>query len=63
MSVDKALAIVERYPTPQLLKIAYEENPDSKEKLLASMKYGKLKKNIGPVLGKTVYQLYTMDKF
>ncbi|KAJ8910503.1 hypothetical protein NQ315_012350 [Exocentrus adspersus] len=40
MSVDRALAIVNEYPTPALLKQAYDENPGIKgEKLVASIKF------------------------
>lgn len=64
LSVEKALAIVKLYPTPKTLKLAYENCSVSQgEKLLSSIKYGKLKNNIGPVLSKALYQLFTMDSY
>lgn len=65
ISVDKALAIVGKYPTPRLLKNAFEEcgTAASAEKLLATIQYGKLRKNIGPVISKTLYQLYTCNNY
>ncbi|KAG5898581.1 hypothetical protein JTB14_016593 [Gonioctena quinquepunctata] len=64
MSVDRALAIVEVYPTPVLLQRAYSENPGDKgEKLLAQIEFGKYKKKIGPLLSKTVHQLFTSETF
>ncbi|XP_018576396.1 crossover junction endonuclease MUS81 [Anoplophora glabripennis] len=64
MSVDRALAIVDQYPTPALLKKAYDENPGGKgEKLLASIQFGDCNKNIGPLLSKIVHQLFTLESF
>lgn len=63
VSVDKALSIVEEYPSPKLLKIKYDQLSNVQgEKLLASITFGSLKKFIGPVISKTVYQLYNSDK-
>lgn len=57
MSVEKALAIVSKYPTPKNLKLTYSQvNQSQGEKLLAGLQFGTLKKNIGPVLSKIVYQ-------
>ncbi|XP_018328287.1 crossover junction endonuclease MUS81 isoform X1 [Agrilus planipennis] len=61
ISLDKALSIVERYPTPKHLKNAYEKCSYG-ERLLSTMQYGKLKKNMGLALSRTVYLLYT-NKF
>ncbi|CAH1176746.1 unnamed protein product [Phaedon cochleariae] len=64
ISVDRALAIVEIYPTPATLRQAYSENTGIKgEKLLAPIKFGKFKKAIGPTLSKTIYQLFTSETF
>lgn len=64
VSVDKALAIVDNYPAPFLLRMAYQAHVGpSAEKLLSSIAHGKLKKNIGPVLSKTIFQLYNFEKF
>ncbi|XP_034424746.1 crossover junction endonuclease MUS81 isoform X2 [Hippoglossus hippoglossus] len=60
LSGDKAAAILEKYSTPYSLLTAYERctSEAEKEKLLSSIRYGKLKRNLGPALSKTVYQLY-----
>lgn len=60
LSLEKALAIVERYPTPLSLRKAFEiVGSDEGEKLLASIKVGSLSRQLGPALSKTVYQFYT----
>ncbi|KAM9335655.1 crossover junction endonuclease MUS81 [Symphorus nematophorus] len=60
LSGDKAAAILEIYNTPHSLLTAYERcaSEAEKEKLLSSIRYGKLKRNLGPALSRTVYQLY-----
>ncbi|XP_039996268.1 crossover junction endonuclease MUS81 isoform X2 [Xiphias gladius] len=60
LSGDKAAAILEQYSTPYSLLTAYEQcaSEAEKEKLLSSVRYGKLKRNLGPALSRTVYQLY-----
>ncbi|XP_072232217.1 crossover junction endonuclease MUS81 [Leuresthes tenuis] len=60
LSGDKATAILEQYSTPHSLLTAYERcaNEAEKEKLLSCIRYGKLKRNVGPALSRTVYQLY-----
>ncbi|XP_034006125.1 crossover junction endonuclease MUS81 isoform X3 [Trematomus bernacchii] len=60
LSGDKAAAILELYSTPLSLLTAYERcaGEADKEKLLSSIRYGKLKRNLGPALSRTVYQLY-----
>ncbi|KAK5848187.1 hypothetical protein PBY51_005823 [Eleginops maclovinus] len=60
LSGDKAAAILELYSTPLSLLTAYERcaGETEKEKLLSSIRYGKLKRNLGPALSRTVYQLY-----
>ncbi|XP_061566653.1 crossover junction endonuclease MUS81 [Cololabis saira] len=60
LSGDKAAAILERYSTPHSLLAAYEKcsSEPEKEKLLSGIRYGKLKRNLGPALSRTVYQLY-----
>ncbi|XP_056156608.1 crossover junction endonuclease MUS81 [Lampris incognitus] len=63
LSGDKAAAILEQYSTPHSLLTAYEQctSEAEKEKLLSSIRYGKLKRNLGPALSRTVYQLYCMQ--
>nr|XP_055053518.1 crossover junction endonuclease MUS81 [Misgurnus anguillicaudatus] len=60
VSGDKAAAILELYGTISSLLKAYDQctSETEKEKLLSSIKYGKLKRNIGPALSRTIYQLY-----
>ncbi|XP_024913151.1 crossover junction endonuclease MUS81 isoform X2 [Cynoglossus semilaevis] len=60
LSGDKAAAILDQYTSPRSLLMAYEQcvSESEKEKLLSSVRYGKLKRNLGPALSRTVYQLY-----
>ncbi|KAG8563649.1 hypothetical protein GDO81_016164 [Engystomops pustulosus] len=60
VSGEKAAAILERYSTPFSLFAAYESctSTEEREKLLSSVKCGKLQRNLGPVLSKTISQLY-----
>uniref|UniRef100_A0A8D2LH75 Crossover junction endonuclease MUS81 n=1 Tax=Varanus komodoensis TaxID=61221 RepID=A0A8D2LH75_VARKO len=60
ISGDKAAAILERYKTPASLLAAYAacQTPRDQEQLLSSIKCGKLQRNLGPALSKTVAQLY-----
>ncbi|XP_062310999.1 crossover junction endonuclease MUS81 [Osmerus eperlanus] len=61
LSGDKAAAILENYSTLTSLLTAYEgcSSETEKEKLLSSIRYGKLQRNLGPALSRTVYQLYS----
>lgn len=63
LSIDKAMAIVEKFPTPKLLQNQLQERGQEGEKLIADIKYGTLNKNIGPAIGRILYQLYTKDVF
>ncbi|XP_017754779.1 PREDICTED: crossover junction endonuclease MUS81 [Eufriesea mexicana] len=63
MSVDKALAIVEHYPTPQLLIEAFQASDCNGELLLANIEFGDRKRSIGSIISKTIYQLYTKKNF
>ncbi|XP_036452479.1 crossover junction endonuclease MUS81 isoform X1 [Colossoma macropomum] len=64
ISGDKAAAILEHYSTVSSLLKAYAQcaTEAEGEKLLSSIKYGKLKRhfprNLGPALSRTIYQLY-----
>lgn len=62
MSVDKAMAIVECYASPQILITALENSGKSGEQLLANIQIGDKKRRLGPVISKAVYQLYTMNE-
>ncbi|KAG7497338.1 crossover junction endonuclease MUS81 [Solea senegalensis] len=60
LSGDKAAAVLDKYNSPHSLLTAYEQcgSEAEKEKLLSSVRYGKLQRNLGPALSRTVYQLY-----
>ncbi|XP_036072720.1 crossover junction endonuclease MUS81 [Oryzias melastigma] len=60
LSGDKAAAILQHYSTPYSLLSAYDRcsSEAEKEKLLSCIRYGKLQRNLGPALSRTVYQLY-----
>ncbi|XP_072315454.1 crossover junction endonuclease MUS81 [Eucyclogobius newberryi] len=60
LSGDKAAAIIQAHPTPHSLLAAYDKcsSESEREKLLSTIRYGKLKRNLGPALSRTVCQLY-----
>ncbi|XP_063043046.1 crossover junction endonuclease MUS81 isoform X3 [Engraulis encrasicolus] len=60
LSGDKAAAILEHYSCVNSLMEAYARcsSEAEKDKLLSSIRYGKLKRNLGPSLSHSVYQLY-----
>ncbi|XP_053998116.1 crossover junction endonuclease MUS81 [Hylaeus anthracinus] len=60
ISIDKAFAIVECYPTPRTLFDAVQESDCNAESLLSSIQFGSKKRLIGAGISKTLYQLYTM---
>ncbi|ENN81877.1 hypothetical protein YQE_01740, partial [Dendroctonus ponderosae] len=64
MSVERALAIIQQYPSPYLLKEAYESNDSESvnEKLLAAIKFATGKK-IGPALSKIVFRFFLWPLF
>ncbi|XP_028131482.2 crossover junction endonuclease MUS81 [Diabrotica virgifera virgifera] len=63
MSVAKAVSITEFYPTPMLLRKAYEDCVDeaSKEKLLEGIMCGNRK--LGSTLSTTVHQLFNFTNY
>lgn len=63
VSVDKALAIVEQFPTPSLLKKTYDECEDEilKETLLADIRCGNRK--LGLALSRTLSQLFNSESY
>ncbi|KAG5320658.1 MUS81 endonuclease, partial [Pseudoatta argentina] len=61
MSIDKAMAIVERYASPQILITALGNSGKNGEQLLANIQVDK-KRRLGPAISKTIYQLYTMNE-
>ncbi|XP_028396130.1 crossover junction endonuclease MUS81-like isoform X2 [Dendronephthya gigantea] len=60
VAAEKVVGILEQYPTLKDLLEAYEEQTTekAKETLLSDIKFGKMKRKIGPSVSKTVYQLY-----
>nr|XP_002125898.1 crossover junction endonuclease MUS81 [Ciona intestinalis] len=60
MSYDKADTITQLYPTPYLLVQAYKncESLKQKQDLLAKIKTGLLKRNLGANLSKVVYHVF-----
>lgn len=60
LSGEKAAAVVDRYSTPASLLAAYDACATAKEQemLLSTIKCGRLQRNLGPALSRTLYQLY-----
>lgn len=60
LTIDKALAIVQHYPTPSRLLRKYAECKDQKEaeSLLANILFGPTRKPIGPMISKCLYHFY-----
>lgn len=60
VSVEKAVAITNKYKTPHSLINAYKLCDQKQgEMLLAKIKYGNFARNIGPIISKTLYQLFS----
>jgi len=57
LSVHKAFAIVEHYPSPKLLINAFRRSCNPL--LLANISYGIPVKTIGPTISKTLFQIYS----
>lgn len=60
VSGEKAAALVDRYSTPASLLAAYDAcaTPKEQELLLSTVKCGRLQRNLGPALSRTLAQLY-----
>ncbi|XP_032138692.1 crossover junction endonuclease MUS81 isoform X5 [Sapajus apella] len=60
VSGEKAAALVDRYSTPASLLAAYDAcaTPREQETLLSTIKCGRLQRNLGPALSRTLSQLY-----
>ncbi|XP_027711803.1 crossover junction endonuclease MUS81 [Vombatus ursinus] len=60
VSGEKAAAVLEKYDTPASLVAAYDAcaSPQEQEKLLSFIKCGRLQRNLGPALSRTLCQLY-----
>lgn len=65
LSIDKALAITEVYPTPQSLLTAYDRCFDESEamNLLASIPCGKLKRPLGSTISHIIYKMYRAKSY
>lgn len=61
ISIDRATAIVERYSSPQILITALENSANG-EQLLANVQVGDKKRQLGPTISKTIYQLYMTNE-
>ncbi|KAK0085221.1 hypothetical protein PV325_005556 [Microctonus aethiopoides] len=59
LSLDRAMAIVEYYPTPMLLRQAFLYAGTGGEELLSNLRFGRLQRKFGSSLSKTLYQFYT----
>lgn len=60
LSLERAMVIVDKYPTPKSLIQAYKNCSQAEgEKLLGNLTFGPLKRQMGPVISKTLHQLYT----
>lgn len=60
LTLDKALAIVQHFPTPAHLLRKYTACADQTEAemVLANIPCGPTKKSLGPVISKCLYHLY-----
>lgn len=65
LSIDKALAITEVYPTPRSLLSAYDRCFDENKamNLLANIPCGKLKRPLGSAISQTIYKLYNAKSY
>ncbi|XP_023245923.1 crossover junction endonuclease MUS81-like [Copidosoma floridanum] len=60
ISVDKAMAITNVYPTPKTLTHAFKNEDDN---LLANIPLGTSKSRIGPVISRNLSQFYSRPSF
>ena len=60
VSADRAFAIVERFPTPEILMRKYDELSTAKEReeMLKDLKCGISQRKLGLVISKMISQLY-----
>lgn len=65
LSIDKALAITEVYPTIRSLLSAYDQCFDEFDamNLLANIPCGKLKRPLGSTISQTIYKLYNSKSY
>lgn len=60
VSPDKAVAILDKYPTPKSLLDAYkvQKSVEDQELLLSELKCGENQRTLGSSLSKLIYQLF-----
>ena len=60
VSTDRALAIVEKYPTPSSLMTSYRtlHSIYDKENMLTNIEFGRAKRKVGAPISKQIYYLY-----
>lgn len=65
LSVERAFAIIQVYPTPASLFRAYRDcnNLKERESLLATIHFGNHGKVIGQAISRTIYKLYNEKNF
>ncbi|XP_052864298.1 crossover junction endonuclease MUS81 [Anopheles cruzii] len=64
LTIEKVNAIVERYPTPQSLRRAYDCCPsESERQRMLNLPYGPTKRTIGDKLSAIIYHLFTSDRY
>ncbi|XP_050089562.1 crossover junction endonuclease MUS81 [Anopheles aquasalis] len=64
LTIEKVNAIVERYPTPQCLRRAYDRCPSETERQrMLNLPYGPTKRTIGDKLSTIIYQLFASDRY
>uniref|UniRef100_A0A2M4AM89 Crossover junction endonuclease MUS81 n=1 Tax=Anopheles triannulatus TaxID=58253 RepID=A0A2M4AM89_9DIPT len=64
LTIEKVNAIVERYPTPQSLRRAYDRCPSETERQrMLNIPYGPTKRTIGDKLSTIIYQLFASDRY
>ncbi len=66
LTVDKAEAIVNVYPTPAALLAAFRAaggNSKEADQLLARVEFGRSKRAVGVTISTTLAKLYTQNRF
>lgn len=62
LSIDKAMVIIERFPTVKLFKEACDEDVEETEKIVANIQFGK-KQKIGTAISSTLCRFYKSNEF
>ncbi|XP_061393279.1 crossover junction endonuclease MUS81 [Musca vetustissima] len=63
LSLERAMAIVELYPTPRCLMEAYDNciTPDEAKNLLANLRFGQLERPMGEKISQTIHDFYRSE--